>query len=92
MDINDIFETIKGGAMPTILLGIIGFFIKKEMKEAKEIRNTNATKIDSIITSMGNQDKNLAVMQEKLDNHIEADEKVQKHIDESITEIKRKVA
>jgi len=45
-------------------------------------------KIDSVKDNLTKQDKEMALIKSDLHNHIEADEKVQEHIDKSIAEIK----
>lgn len=94
----EMVDFIKGGAIPTLLLGVAGWVsktiwkvIKNYIDESKAFRIQVFEKIDGVKETLSSQDKKLAVMDEKLDNHIGADEKVQKHIDESISEIKNKL-
>ncbi len=91
MEIQDIIEFLKGGAIPTITMGALGWFFKREITRANDSRVKLFDKVDSIKENLSAQDKEMALIKQDLHNHIEADEKVQKHIDKSITDIKRQL-
>ena len=91
MDLNDIAEFLKGGALPTILIGICGYFLKKEAADAKEVRTSTSANIEEIKKTLSGQNTEIAVIKSQLKNHIENDEKIQEHIDKNITEIKLKL-
>ena len=95
---NELHEFLKGGELPTLLIAIAGGIakavwkvIKNYIDESKEYRAELTTKLDGIKGILSQQDKEMAVIKTNLTNHIEADEKVQEHIDKNIVQIKTKL-
>ena len=82
---------LKAGGLPTILIGIIGYFFKQQLAESKEHRVKVEGKIDDIKNTLGKQDTELAVIERQLTDHIKADEHVQSEIDKKLDRINNKL-
>ena len=89
-------DTLITAGFPSLLILIIGFFLNKYFQDNKDFQNetkinreTTILKLDSIIKSVSKIDKENALIDQKLDGHIEKDDSVQETINYNIAMISK---